>query len=750
MASKSPDSHSGSPTYNNKYDKYFYQNNTKTIQRKPIFAPILEEPGDILNNLQDLNTSSIPMGANNNNSSFENSINGIHLGDYHTMNKFRPSLNLSGLPPVFEIPQQKVATNNNLNNNNVLNITNNQSMNNNSIYYDKNNLNIKLMRGSRLNLKPIMNNSNVNTFNNTAGGNNNITNNKNAFISLPPINSHTNYNKLKDIKNENQNNYNISNNYNNTNNNINNSNNNNALNIRNYQQRKKQYLKPIQMGKSLPYKNNLGSSNNIHEVRRTLDVNRDNNNNLNRNKNQGKYYYNLNNKNIIKSEKLKEERALRNKEMSNISINQNRNYVDKNIVILNNKDSNITHNYKSNPNVNNNYLNNANINEFVSINKNNTRVIHIPTLKIYDRFDIPSKNYIFYENYIKNWRKMMRGTIEIKNIIENNDTNYYHIIIERSKNGSLGNIIRSIGSINEYLIMVISKQIIPLIKIYNNIFDYRLCEMNEQLYNYIDMDNIWFNAEYNVILYPGKLSKNKKAVNNNLQQFLIKLYNLSNNNDIIIKEKNEENTNLQLNMDLMNYGITLININIYILDLTVNDLFELINNIDSINNNDYCCLFHFFYNNIKLFSNHYDSLKQSNEYKENYFDFLHHLTSFKFKEKNYETIINHSFVNNTTNINIYSNINELIKVGKMYDFSNEYYTSNSNIISFDLISNKIRKNLENFGFFYEYYNISDTKTLFNMNNIEIEELCKELKVNYEELHEKLLIKYQNFLEHNQN
>ena len=37
-----------------------------------------------------------------------------------------------------------------------------------------------------------------------------------------------------------------------------------------------------------------------------------------------------------------------------------------------------------------------------------------------------------------------------------------------------------------------------------------------------------------------------------------------------------------------------------------------------------------------------------------------------------------------------------------------------------------------------------------MNNIEIEELCKELKVNYEELHEKLLIKYQNFLEHNQN
>ena len=100
MATTSTDSHSGSPSYN----KYLYQNNT--IQR-PIFATILEEPGDNTNHLQDLNTSSIPMGNNNNNSSFENSINGIHLVDYHTMNKFRPSLNLSCLPPVFEIPKQK-------------------------------------------------------------------------------------------------------------------------------------------------------------------------------------------------------------------------------------------------------------------------------------------------------------------------------------------------------------------------------------------------------------------------------------------------------------------------------------------------------------------------------------------------------------------------------------------------------------------------------------------------------------------
>ena len=681
MATTSTDSHSGSPSYN----KYLYQNNT--IQR-PIFATILEEPGDNTNHLQDLNTSSIPMGNNNNNSSFENSINGIHLVDYHTMNKFRPSLNLSCLPPVFEIPKQKVPKNNNIN---MLNITNNQSINN-SLYNDKNN--IKLMRGSRLNLKPIMNNSNINSFNNTAGGNNNTNNNKSNFISLPPINSHTNYNKLKEI---NENNF---------------KNNNGAFNIRN--QRKK--LKPIQMGKSLPYKNNLGSSNNIHEIRRTLDVN---NNDINK----GNFYYN-------KNDKLKEEKTLRNKEMSNMSMNQNKNYVEKNIVILNNETSM-------------NYLNNniidKNINEFVSINKNGTRVIYIPTLKIYNKFDIPLKSYNFYQNYIDNWKKMLKGNIKIKNIVEDNKLNVYYIIIERAKNCSLGNLIRSIGSINENIILYISKQIIPLIKLYNSIFDYRINEINEQLYNFIDMDYIWFNKQYNIALYPGKLDYIQKDTNN-IKKYLLKIYNLNENQ---AKENNDESKNIQLNIDLMNYGITLININIYILGLTVNDLFELINDKQEHNKND-CCLFHYFYKNIKLFSNFYDCLKQNNELKENYYDFLHNLTSFNINENHYEKVSMHSFIQNSSVTNENLNINDLISLGKMYDFSNEFFTSNSNIISLDLIGKHIKNVLPNLKDYYIYYNIYDVKTLCKMNYVDLDELCRELRVNSEELNNKLLEVYEDF------
>ena len=745
MATISSDSYSVSPPYV-KYSKYLYNNKkTKANNRKPIFAPILEEPLNIVQNLQDLNTSSIPItNNNNNNSSFENSINGTLMVDYHTMNKFRPSLNLSCLPPVFEIPRKKINDNNNNNSNNN-NLNNMLLANNKSLYNDKNNNNYNnnklVMRNSRLNLRPIINNnlnanSNLNAFNSTAGGissNNNLINNKSNFVALPPINSHTNYNNIY------TNNLNKINNNINYNSNKNNKNSNNSTyNIRNYNQRKKQYLKPIQYKNSPnPSSYNLYGSNYNNETKRTVDAEKQGGS---YGKDQGKYYYNLNNKNILKSEKLKEERVLRHKEMSNISINQNKNYIDKNIVIKYN-------NAKTNNSLQNNMntmntLNNISLDEYVEINRDKNRVIHIPTLKIYNRFDIPFKNWNLYDKYIKNWTKMMRGTLEIKAVIENNDLNCYNIIIERSKNCSLGDLLRSIGSINEYIIMSISKQIIPIIQKYNAVFDYRANDIKEQIFNYIDIDNIWFNEQYNVVLYPGKLKFNNKK--ENLENFLKKIFE-NKNNDI----------NNQINIDLMNFGITLININIFLLDITVEDLFKLIKKGDE-EIGDICCLFHYFYKKINLFLNFFESFKSNiynSDFKENYIDFLHNLTLFKRnpEEKNIiENISNHPLIINSSVVNENANINELIKLSKIYDFSNEYYTSNANIISFDLITKNIRNKLSNFESFYSQHNIYDTKTLYNIYNIEIEELCKELRVNVEELHDKLLIFYENMLENKEN
>ena len=741
MATISSDSYSITPSYV-KYSKYLYNNKkSKAINRKPIFAPILEEPSNIVQNLQDLNTSSIPItNNNNNNSSFENSINGTYIVDYHTMNKFRPSLNLSCLPPVFEIPRKKFVDNNNSNNNNML------LVNNKSLYNDKNrnnnNENKLMMRNSRLNLRPIVNNNlnsnsnsnNINIFNNTAGGvNNNInsTNNKSNFVSLPPINSHTNYNNIynNNLNKINNNHINYSSNKINPNKNSNNS----TYNIRNYNQRKKQYLKPIQFKNSPnPSSYNAYGINN-NETKRTIDGDKQQSGSYG--KNRAKYYYNLNNRNIIRNEKLKEERALRHKEMSNISINQNKNYVDKNIVInfnntkINNTSTNI---------INMNLSSNININEYIEINRDKNRVLHIPTLRIYDRFDIPIKNWNSYENYVKNWSKMMRGVLEIKGCIENNEQNCYSIIIERSKNCSLGNLLRSIGSINEYIIISIVKQIIPLIQKYNGIFDYRNKDINEQIFNFIDIDNIWFNENYNVVLYPGKFKYYNK--NEKLENFLQKIFG--------------EKKDSQINVDLMNLGITLININIFLLDISVEDLFQLIKKGDE-DINDICCLFHYFYKKINIISNFYESLKTNDlELAQNYFDFLHILTSFKKNENEniniFESLLNHPFIVNSSIVNENTNINELIKVSKKYDFSNEYYTSNANILSFDLITRNISKKLNNYENFFSQHNIHDTKTLFNLYNIEIEELCRELRVNEEELHDKLLVLYENLLENKEN
>ena len=733
MATISSDSYSISPSYV-KYSKYLYNNKkTKTTNRKPIFAPILEEPSNIVQNLQELNTSSIPItNNNNNNSSFENSINGTYMVDYHTMNKFRPSLNLSCLPPVFEIPRKQV---NDINNNNN-NLNNMLLANNKSIYNDKNNNanNKILMRNSRLNLRPIVNNninanSNINAFNNTAGGvNNNIGNNKSNFVALPPINSHTNYNNI------NNNNLNKINNNINYNSNKNNKNSNNSTyNIRNYNQRKRQYLKPIQY-KNSPNPSSYNSyGNNNNDTKRTIDAEKQGGS---YGKNQGKYYYNLNNRNIIKSEKLKEERVLRHKEMSNISINQNKNYVDKNIVIKYNTKINNT--LTTN---NMNSINNISTEEYIEIDRNKSRVIHIPTLKIYNRFDVPIKNWNLYEKYVKNWTKMMRGVLEIKAVIENNETNCYNVIIERSKNCSLGDLLRSIGSVNEYIIMTIVKQILPLIQKYNGIFDYREKDINEQIFNFIDIDNIWFNEQYNIVLYPGKFRFNNK--NECLNNFLRKIF-----------EKKNDSINNQINIDLMNFGITLINMNIFILDISVEDLFKLIKKEEE-DINDICCLFHYFSKKINFFSNFFESFKSNisnSDFNENYFDFLHALTLFERPEKKnvIENILNHPFIINSSVVNENTNINELIKVSKTYDFSNEYYTSNANIISFDLITRNIRKKLPNFESFFSLHNIYDTKTLCSLYNIEIEELCRELRVNEEELHDKLLIYYENMLENKEN
>ena len=59
-----------------------------------------------------------------------------------------------------------------------------------------------------------------------------------------------------------------------------------------------------------------------------------------------------------------------------------------------------------------------------------------------------------------------------------------------------------------------------------------------------------------------------------------------------------------------------------------------------------------------------------------------------------------------------------------------------------MITQKISGRLEILKVYYETYGIKDIKTMLSINNVELDELCRELRVNFEELQNKLLIIYE--------
>jgi hypothetical protein len=211
--------------------------------------------------------------------------------------------------------------------------------------------------------------------------------------------------------------------------------------------------------------------------------------------------------------------------------------------------------------------------------------------------------------------------------------------------------------------------------------------------------------------------------------------------------------NIQLNIDVMNLGINLININIFSLGLTVNDLFEFTEEkINETNYQNYCCLFHYFYNNIKIISNLYKSLKELDELNEDYINFLHIITSFSNNDKNnvIEQIKENDFLKenkdeyNSLLQNSTYNLEELIKTGKIYNLSFEYYGRNSEAENFDIICQKIQTKINVCKNYFEFNHINNINSFISFNNIEFDELSQELFITVDELNQKLIPKYEEF------
>ena len=551
------------------------------------------------------------------------------------------NLNTSSLPPVFQIPQQKI----------------------------KNNENINITILPRTNLKPIKNYK------------------SNNLIPVNNMNISTYDNPIFKI-------------------------------------RGRPLLKPINMYES---RKKITKINNINEVPYEKNENL-RNKSLEKFAKTSQYYYqmiqNMQNQ-MGKTQISKLEKSLRDIKMNNISINQNKNMIGKNIVILKNKQSiNNINSYKSNNDIyanktsylshKKNYLNS--IQEFIPINKNKTLMLHVPNLKLYYCFIISYNDFEKVEEYIISWKKIEHISVEILCIFDNEEEQNYRIMVEKNKNGNLGNLLKSMGNISEYILKNMTKQLITIIQIYNKKIKIR----NKPYYNIFDIYNICFDYRYNIKIFPGELDI-KSQDDNVLNEFFDKL------------NFNKEDPNFQLIIDFFNLGMTLLNCNLKILNCTVKDCIIMNNNNSHNHNENCCCLFHCITKNNNIFEN----LFQNIQFPNNYFDFLHCLTLFNKDNFNIDNIINHSWLttNTNNNINPKNNLDELIKLGKLYDFENEYYTSNSNIENFDLLCSLISNKLSSCEEYFNYFSIKSANMIFS--TVDSENLSKELKVYEDDIENKL-------------
>jgi len=609
-------------------DSYSNFKNQSPIMNKVTFMPIIDNNN---NNINILNISSYPIHNNNNTSLFsDNSF------DYKTIYKIRAPLNINKLPPVFEIPENKIS--------------------------------------QKINLKPIKNNY--------YNYNNNNNENNNNF------NNYYNYNNLN-----NNNNY--------DNNNENNDNNNN-IRIGG-----KPILKPIKM--KIPFfKGNKIKHNDINIIKTN------NGKSIEKFSRTTDYYYNItNNKNEISKNNIVNK---------NIFINSNYNNTFNKISDKIKNIFNIDHLYNSNL--------------FLSINKSHSRFLFLPSLLICYSHIISFNNNNIEKifDFLTLWKQLPNNFFkEIMTILENNEKKYYNIIINKNYNGTLMNLLKTTGSItNEFVLRNLVREIIIIIKEFNNFVKKR--NLNK-FYNIVNLNNIVFDNNNQIKLFPG----------------LIYDFNNNDNNEIIekiIKEINynldEESEEFYLNLDYFNLGISLLNILLFCLDLNIEkDFLNKDFNLNDIKNN--CCLYHYL---NKINSNFLKNLINKFSFSIDFENFLHLITNFKNKNDDFNENIENILENNwfsiiiNNNINSKNNLTELIKIGKNYNFENEYFTGINEIENFDLLCFKINSNLKYCYDYFDYNNIKSANFIFAHCNID--DLSKELRVNKNDIESTIYSIYINY------
>ena len=417
------------------------------------------------------------------------------------------------------------------------------------------------------------------------------------------------------------------------------------------------------------------------------------------------FYFNMIKKmqsDINKNEINKLEKYLRDKEMANITLISNKSFIDKNIT-----KKKVASTVSSTVLSNNKFYHSKS--EFLFIEKTNTKCLHLPSLKIYLVVHIDYDKLDKVQDYISSWKRLGPSALDILCMVDNGKD--YELYIEKGKGGSLGQVLRSVGSASEDALRSISKQVVYLIEYFSNKMN---CEYNTQ--KAFDMESIWFDTRNNnVKLYPIEIIDDTRE----------RIF------DIKWKSKKREIA--------FYYGVTMLNAILAMLGRKVESFLDKRITKDFITGE--CCLLHYIVKRNEILG----SIINEKNYSKEFMNFLHEITKFDFdSEIEMSTLQNHQWLMSTAFTNKTS-LGELITLSKEYNFLNEFYPSNNTIINFDLLCEKITTQLPLCDDYFNYFNIDDADFISQIDTIE---LSKEFRVDNETFIKGLNNIYNNYFQNN--
>jgi serine/threonine protein kinase len=311
--------------------------------------------------------------------------------------------------------------------------------------------------------------------------------------------------------------------------------------------------------------------------------------------------------------------------------------------------------------------------------------------------------------------------------------------MEYCSNGSLLNLINSVGVLSEDILKKISLNLLKHVESFHK------TAVNDSLL--ILPENIMFDNKYNIKLQLGENQLIDDKFNLIKMRSVLKEQWITN-----ILQKNNKITETKINQKLNIFDIGCIIIQCAVGSSDFYNFAEYQCTCIQLNKNEKCCcLYHCIIkyeqqqtNIIKLVD-----LINNSLFSQEFINFICEATSYDYKQDfSIKNLKSHLWImgnNENTSNKVKVFLEEYIALSKDYNFQNEYIISNDNsMCRFDKFCENISIILSDWTSYYEHYNIRHLNEIFNSTN-DLNELSREFGIEKDIIINKLKPLYSNYL-----